>query len=129
MRGSDRLGTDSGAGAHVSVLRAPRRSPILGKRRSNNRMQATQGGPCFDAGAEPRLAAEFLTDPRHHIVVAIEGDHIIQRGVRDWLFSSVGLDRSFECGGNAPLPRAGWRCGSRRGSDVRISFRSAAVGG
>lgn len=31
----------------------------------------------FDNPVQPRLAAEFLTDPRHHIVVAIEGDQVI----------------------------------------------------
>lgn len=31
----------------------------------------------FDNPIQPRLAAEFLADPRHHIVVALEGELII----------------------------------------------------
>lgn len=31
----------------------------------------------FDNDVDPRLAAEFLADPRHHLAVAIENDRVI----------------------------------------------------
>lgn len=31
----------------------------------------------FDNAIDPRLAAEFLTDPRHHMAVALEGETIV----------------------------------------------------
>ncbi|MGH7718722.1 MAG: GNAT family N-acetyltransferase [Gemmatimonadaceae bacterium] len=31
----------------------------------------------FDSPVDPRLAAEFLSDPRHHLVVACEGGRVV----------------------------------------------------
>lgn len=38
------------------------------------------GDDVFDNPAVPQLAAEFLADPRHHIVAAIEGGRIVGFG-------------------------------------------------
>ncbi len=79
-------------------------------------------GEVFDAEPDPRLTAEFLADPRHHIAVAIEGDVVV--GFASALHY-VHPDKSAELWINEVGVAPGFRRGGLAGEILRALFRHA----